>query len=87
MARGKQIELAPALFMTYAYDDTDEAPVLDVSLSLEDACRWMEGRGDGFVYRVERLPDGDYGNEQFINTISHLRRHAEKSGALRRNIL
>ncbi len=58
----------PVLFITYAYDDPDEAPVEDVSGSLESTRRWMKARS-GFVYRVERLPDGTYGNDQFIEAI------------------
>jgi hypothetical protein len=56
------------LFITYAYDDPDHAPVEDVSGSLKKARYWMRGRS-GYVYRVERLPDGSYGNEQFIEAI------------------
>lgn len=55
----------PVLFLTFAYDDPDEAPVLDVSESLKAARRWMRGRS-GYCYRVELLPDGSYGNDQFI---------------------
>jgi hypothetical protein len=42
--------------------------VLDVSGSLEVTREWMRGRS-GYVYRVERLPDGSYGNDQFIEFI------------------
>lgn len=61
-------ELRPVLFITYAYDDPDEAPVEDVSGSLKAARRWMKDR-HGFVYRVERQPDGTYGNEQFVEQL------------------
>lgn len=62
-------ETRPVLFITYSYDDPDEADILDVSGSLKQARKWMRGRR-GFVYRVERLPDGSYGDEQFIEFIS-----------------
>lgn len=58
----------PVLFITYAYDDPAEAPVEDVSGSLAATRRWMKGRS-GYVYRLERQPDGTYGNEQFIEII------------------
>src|SRR3990167_7403263 len=59
------VETRPVIWITYAYDDPNEAPVQDVSGSLSRARFWMKDRS-GFVYRVERLPDGRYGNEQFI---------------------
>lgn len=57
-------------FITYAYDDPDDAPVLDVSRTVADARRHGSG---GFMYRVERLPETtwadpskpEYGNEKF----------------------
>lgn len=62
-------------FITYAYDDPDDAPVLDVSPTLEATRRWMDGRS-GFVYRVERLPESEwtnnvpaYGNETFVEVL------------------
>lgn len=66
----------PVQFITYAYDDPDEAPVLDVSPTLKRMRHFMEGRS-GFVYRVERLPEAEwrdpktpcYGNEQFVQVI------------------
>jgi hypothetical protein len=61
-------ETRPVLFITYSHDDPDEANVLDVSGSLEETREWMRGRS-GYVYRVERLPDGSYGNDQFIEFI------------------
>ncbi len=63
-----QTETRPLLFITYAYDDPDEAPVEDVSGSLKATRRWMKGRS-GYVYRVERLRDGSYGNETFVEVI------------------
>lgn len=69
-------ETRPVLFITYAYDDTQNAPVLDVSGSLKAARRWMRGQGQGFCYRVERLgpPDDEgtytYGNETFVEVIN-----------------
>lgn len=60
----------PVLFITYAWDDPDEANVLDVSPTLKQAREWMRGRGEGYCYRVERLPDGAYGNESFVEIIN-----------------
>ena len=62
-------------FITYAYDDPDEAPVLDVSRSIEEA-RQQDHAG-GFLYRVERLPESEwasttpeYGNDEFVECIA-----------------
>lgn len=61
------VESRPVLFITYAYDDPDEAPVIDVSGTLEEARREANQRGYGcFIYRVERQPNGTYSNEQFV---------------------
>ena len=49
----------PVQFITYAYNDPDEAPALDVSPTLTQTRRWMTGRS-GFVYRVERLPEAEW---------------------------
>jgi len=65
----------PIQFLTFAYDDTDEAPVLDVSDTLREARR--QGNGGAFVYRLERLPEDQwsnpnqpaYGNEQFVEQL------------------
>jgi hypothetical protein len=63
-------------YITYAYDDPENAPVLDVSCSMAHVRYWMEGRS-GFVYRVELLPESEwsdsdkpaYGNETFMEAI------------------
>ena len=68
------------IFVTFADDDPDEALVLDSSRSLRDTLYWMHGRGDGYVYRLERLPDGAYGNDMFIGTISALREQQASKG-------
>lgn len=59
------------LFITYAYDDPDTAPVLDVSRSLKQARKEAAWRSSGpaFIYRVERLREGEYGNETFVESI------------------
>ena len=62
-------ETRPVLFITYAYDDPDDAPVLDVSGSLREMRREMRGRS-GFCYRVERQPDGSYANETFVEAVA-----------------
>lgn len=62
-------ETRPVLFITFSYDDPDEASLLDVSETLAATRRWMKGRF-GYVYRVERQPDGSYGNAQFVETIA-----------------
>lgn len=59
----------PVLFITFAYDDPDEASVLDVSDSLAETRHHMRGRS-GYVYRIERQPDGSYGNEHFMEFLS-----------------
>lgn len=56
-------ETRPVLYLTYAYDDPDRAPVLDVSESLREA-REMGNAGKP-CYRVERMADGSYAHEQF----------------------
>lgn len=66
-------ENRPEMFITYAYDDTD-ALVLDSSGSLEDARKWARQPyyrryHDAVIYRVERIRDGEYGNEQFIEKV------------------
>lgn len=53
------------LYVTFAYDDPDNAPVEDSSPTLAEARKWMQGRS-GYCYRFERLPDGAYGNETFV---------------------
>ena len=66
MAKTK--ETRPVLFLTYSHDDPDEASCLDVSGSYRQAvamaneCGW-EGAP---IYRLERLPGGDYGNERRV---------------------
>ena len=65
----------PVQFITYAQHDPDSS-VLDVSYSLRETRRYMEGRS-GYVYRVERLPETtwknpqrpEYGNETFVQVI------------------
>lgn len=64
MRRGTE----PVVFITYAWDEPGAARIEDVSPSLERARYWMEGRC-GFVYRCERLKDGTYGNETFVEAI------------------
>lgn len=60
------MEHRAVLFLTYSYDDPDDAPCLDVSGTYGDAiamaqeCGW-EGAP---IYRVERQADGTYGNER-----------------------
>ena len=66
--RASQRETRSVLYITYAYDDPDEAPVLDVSGTLRAMRHWMRGRS-GVCYRVERLADGSYGNEQFVEAV------------------
>lgn len=58
-------ETRPVMFITYAYNDPDEAPVLDSSGTIEEARKYCEGRS-GFTYRYELQSAGIYGNEQFI---------------------
>lgn len=63
-----QKETRPVLFITYAYDDPDDAPVLDVSGTLKETKRQMRGHS-GFVYQLERQADGSYGNAQFVEAL------------------
>ena len=66
-------ETRPVLFLTYSWSparrprlpDTATADVADVSGSLEEARadKYLSGQP---CYRVERLPDGSYGNETFM---------------------
>lgn len=62
-------ENRPELFITYAWNEPDEAWVLDVSGSLEETRRSMRGRA-GFVYRFERTGDGLYDHAQFIEELT-----------------
>jgi hypothetical protein len=63
-------------FIAYVYNDPGEAPVLDVSHTLEECRERVIEAGCGFIYRLERLTmkgkNGlpEYGNEQFIEAIS-----------------
>lgn len=66
-----QKETRPVLFITYSYDDPNEASVLDVSGSVQEARRFAKR---GITYRVERQSDGSYGNEQFVETRGVTRR-------------
>lgn len=63
------VERRPVLFLTYSYDDPDEASVLDVSGSLHQARR--ESSQNGWtgcpIYRLERHPDGTYGNGERVD--------------------
>lgn len=61
-------ETREILFITYAYDDPHDAPVLDVSGSIEEARRNVRGRG-GFCWRARRQEDGTYIDEAFIEVI------------------
>lgn len=62
----------PYMFITYAYDDPDEAPVIDSSPTLERAREARRSAGYGVTYRVtlHTLGDADklpkYGDEIFI---------------------
>jgi hypothetical protein len=69
MPTSSRTETRPVLFVTYAYNDPDSAPVEDVSGSLKETRYWMRGRS-GFVYRVERQADGTYGQETFVKAIN-----------------
>lgn len=63
-------ETRPILYITYAHDGLD-APVLDVSGSLKEARRNIKaGAWDGFCFRVTRLADGSYGDDEFIERIT-----------------
>lgn len=66
-------ETRPVLFVTYSYDDPDNASGLDVSGSIKASRRFADR---GVTYRCERLPDGSYGKETFIET---------RGGAIRRH--
>lgn len=64
-------EKRPVLFITYSYDDPDEASVLDISGAYDDALanaidRGWSGGPPIFVYRLERLQDGSYGKERRV---------------------
>ena len=60
-------DMRPVLYVTYSYDDPAEASMVDVSGSLKQATREARARGyGGYVYRLERQPDGTYGNESFV---------------------
>jgi hypothetical protein len=62
-------------FITYAYNDPDDAPVLDVSRSVKEARR--QGNHGAFLYRVEKLPEAEwtnpktpaYGHETFVEVL------------------
>lgn len=61
-------------FITYAYDEPDDAPVLDISRSIRQARR--QGNRGAFLYRVELLPKTEwknnvpaYGHEQFVEVL------------------
>ena len=61
-------EKRPVLFLTFSHDDTMEASCLDVSGTYHKAveigkeCGW-EGAP---IFRVERQPNGEYGNERRV---------------------
>lgn len=65
---GQQVETRPVMFITYAYDDPDEAPVIDSSGTLEEARRNRREAGYGFTYRVTKIRDGEYGDEHFVES-------------------
>jgi hypothetical protein len=67
----KNKETRPVLFLTYSYDDPDEASVLDVSGSLEAARR--EGNTGCPCYRTERQPNGGYSIPQFVEFLKEQR--------------
>lgn len=64
----------PFMFITYAYNDPDDAPVIDSSPTLERAREARREAGCGFTYRVRLLTKGDrqklseYGEEVFIES-------------------
>jgi hypothetical protein len=64
-------ETRPVLYITYAFDDPDEASVLDVSGSLKEARMWMYGQ-IGFVYRCRRQADGSYSDLEFVEKLEPL---------------
>lgn len=68
-AREALTETRHELFISYLWDDPDEAFVSDVSGSLAEArMNARSHRTQVYIYRLERLPDGAYGNESFIET-------------------
>lgn len=69
MAADPDKETRPVLYITYAHDGLD-APVLDVSGSLDEARRHVKvGAWNGYCVRVTRRPDGAYGDDEFIELI------------------
>jgi len=62
-------ETRPILYLTYAHDGLD-APVLDVSGSLEEARRNVRaGAWKGYCWRVVRDPDGSYRDDALVEVI------------------
>ena len=80
MSRRRATKNHPFMFITYAYDDPDEAPVLDSSPTLERAQKARRFAGYGFTYRVRLLTPGDskhlpeYGEEVFIEATTRNQR-------------
>lgn len=71
----KRDDYPPVQFISYLYDDPDDAPVIDVSHTLEECRTNTLEAGCGFIYRLERLTmkgkNGlpEYGNEEFMEAI------------------
>jgi hypothetical protein len=61
-------ENRPVLYITYADDRPDDAAVLDVSGSIEEARR--QDNAGRPCYRVHRIGDGEYGKEEFVEWLT-----------------
>ena len=71
-AKVNDADYPPVQFISYVYDDPEEAPVIDVSLTLEECRTNTVEAGGGFIYRLEKSEDVNadglpiYENESFI---------------------
>ena len=57
----------PVIYVTFAYDDPDTAPVLDVSGSIREARQ--QGNGGAYCYRLVRQDDGTYQADYLVEVL------------------
>jgi hypothetical protein len=60
-------ERRPVIYVTFAYDDPDHAPVLDVSGSIEEAR--TQGNSGAYCYRLIRVAAGTYDVEYLVEVL------------------
>jgi len=60
-------ERRPVIYVTFAYDDPDHAPVLDVAGSMEEAR--AQGNTGAYCYKLTRVAAGVYDLDYLVEVL------------------